>query len=478
MTGNESCSKIKNFDIFGNFFTFEHEDNKQFKTLTGACFTFILFFSLCILRILFGKDVWERKSPNVTTCLDHIPYSKINMTNLPVMIAILNNMKMPFTYDEISSLFDFQVVHSTTENSYINNNIYKVNQTCDPSKYSLNSELMNDVLKEGKSLNLNYVCFNISQNMYIQNSYGSKNSSFISFQINKCDATKRNCHPQLELLTSLFYVNTIHLNSYINPQNYTNPLTYIEESYIQQVGNKFQKTTFFTYAIGLLETNDGYMFDNKEQLEFFYLSSSKEDIYLSIDNLIYAITFDSTQLRKKLVRSYLKASDIISKIGGLYTGFVISLTLILKDYSTFKYYSLIYNLYKRKISPQPASKLLAVTNLINYNAKISAYSPSKNKNDKSSFGQLKNECNIHNFQLNMMNQSYCNNVMIKNIEEDINISYLKLLLFKFVCFCCKSSKIKTSSYKLFKKSIEEIVSFKNYIDLISNHIVYKGKGNK
>ncbi len=90
MSDKESCFRFKKLDVFGKYFTFEHEDNKQFKTFSGSCFTIILFFSLCYLGILFGKEVWERENPVSSTSLDYIPNSIINMIEIPIMVSMFN----------------------------------------------------------------------------------------------------------------------------------------------------------------------------------------------------------------------------------------------------------------------------------------------------------------------------------------------------------------------------------------------------
>ena len=438
--------KIKVLDVLGSEYTFEVDGSKAFKTVLGSITTIILFIGISAYAYMFGKEVWEKKTPVVSSSSEYIAASRINITDIPVIISIHNIYGAPYN-DNLEEIFEFEI-----ENMKINQYVvttddkFKGNNDCNPDNFTSHKDYVAKTVEMAKQANMRLICLNMKENLYVQNEYVANDSSFISLHIKKCDPNKRKCVDKLEEITTIAYVVIRTLDSYIDPTNYLNPVIYFEQSFTQQIGNKFLKNTFFRFSIGEITTNYGWLFDDNKFLNYNYISSIKEDINPSLDNSLYWITFESPQIRIKTVRSYLKITEVFARVGGLYTGIIILLTTFLQNYSQFKFYKHIYYTYKEKTSSikyEMQKNFIEVsTPIINKKikkgdeTKISKFQAQQPKEEKSSFADIKN---IQNQQsaLNIRFENLSKkDSLFKNIDEtSLKLNYIGLICAKYICCC-------------------------------------------
>lgn len=77
----------KKVDMFGKPFIFEEKDNQKFTTLVGTILTFFIIITCCVIGFLFGKEIYERKSPSVLSSEEIIEVSRVNMTDFPIFFT-------------------------------------------------------------------------------------------------------------------------------------------------------------------------------------------------------------------------------------------------------------------------------------------------------------------------------------------------------------------------------------------------------
>ena len=471
-------NKLKTFDILeyilGNYFTFEQKEGKQFKTICGSILTILLFISISAYGIMIGKEIWEKTTPVVMTSLEYLPNSIINITDIPILISIHDKKDVPYN-QTMDDYFDFEVEYLQITNYVISLlKTYHGKVDCDPEKFNSHKEYIKNTIELSKNANMKLICFNLQSDFFIQNGFAANNASSIIFHIKKCDSNKRKCADDVEEKTSMDFVLSRYINSYVDPKNYENPILYYENTVTQQIGNKFLKFSKFMFNIGTIETDVGWLFNNIKKQDYIYLSEIKSDINVILENNMYDLYFESPQLRNKTVRTYLKLSEILSKIGGLYTGIILFFSYLLQGYTKFKYYQYIYSIYEEKNENNSKSLFNLVSNIPykdkkdipNHNR--SQHAQNKTLENKSNVVVLKNNIHIYENQsiVNLKNRSDCLYYFISN--DDIQISYVRLIMLYICCFKEEIIK-KRKIYQKFTSITEDLISFTSYIDLIQYH---------
>jgi len=98
---------FKSIDAFGKNTGFIHEDNNDFKTNLGAILSILIVIACTIITILFGKEIFERKNPNVSESSEFSSVARVEMLDWPVFFILSdtygNVIDNPFDYYNIAT---------------------------------------------------------------------------------------------------------------------------------------------------------------------------------------------------------------------------------------------------------------------------------------------------------------------------------------------------------------------------------------
>lgn len=66
-------SFLKQIDLFGQDLKFVENDSQTYKTSMGAIFTYLLIISIIVISFLFGKELYEKKTPYLMQSEEIVP---------------------------------------------------------------------------------------------------------------------------------------------------------------------------------------------------------------------------------------------------------------------------------------------------------------------------------------------------------------------------------------------------------------------
>ena len=80
----------RKLDFLGHNIGFEYENTNKYSTNSGAFFSLITLILAIILSIMFGREVYERKNPFISTNKENLENSKIFV----LFLKMKHNLKM------------------------------------------------------------------------------------------------------------------------------------------------------------------------------------------------------------------------------------------------------------------------------------------------------------------------------------------------------------------------------------------------
>ena len=157
---------IRKLDFLGHKIGFEHENRNQYSTNSGALFSIITFLSAFAITIMFGREIYERKNPYITTSKENIEDSKIYLKDFPIMFS--------FTFDDGEIIdwkdyidFYFDITVTEPGDHYL---IQLPMEKCENLEFS---DKVSSYLKEMFAYQgLHYYCQKHTNETYFSNEYG------------------------------------------------------------------------------------------------------------------------------------------------------------------------------------------------------------------------------------------------------------------------------------------------------------------
>ena len=482
-------------DNFSQQPSFIYNGKHQFITIFGIIFTIILYTLLIILGLITGKELWEKKSPSITSSDIYYPNpGKIDLINeLFFMVSLENENLKPYINETIyTTVFKFSRYNETTKELRID----YINLTRCNNVINKNSKYYNLV----KHLDLyNFYCINtneVSNNLFINEQWGNKGFVMASLNIKPCYLKKDNSDCQNEVFIDKYLkdkiLNFYFINNLFDGENYKEPaFQYLDEKFYYPSSSKYTKVTLFFKHIKI--SNNNNIFTKDSIINSFSLDDSVTTILDSKqrEDPIFALTLQNKNILRIYKREYYSTTKWISEMAGIYYFFQIVFSSIVKLYSTSVFYlDLISDLYapnnytqKNVIKFEKNLKNIESSLIIN-KSRLSdeVYDFSKNKilvdysNNNKNKKELNKETN-HHFDKNKLyylnKKKYVkyfneNNNMTSlnkkiNISNGINYKYnfFEKLIGLYMEKCYISNK--TNFFHLRKKYINEILEIKKYI---------------
>lgn len=421
------------FDYLSEFVGFELHQHKNYKTFFGSFLSMSIFISTIVLTFNFGNDVYERKSPVVRQNSEYLDNSTF---------VLGKDMPFFFTITTVDGI-------NKDINTHFKTSLYKVNTT--NSTIDFSDKIRNSAIRcesrhfEGfkglvsdeqinQHLNAQTFCFDLGDDLVVQNSLLSNNFSMISILFEKCNSEEQKCEEDLNDSISNIFINLYFLNTYVESTEYTNPVKYFIDYNIEKLSPGMLKTNFYRFTKEFFHSDDGFLVENSRKMEYLKFQNVMPHVELSnrkLENYLYQISFESPQLRGYYYREYMKIQSLFADIGGIINAMVMIVQLLFSHYLRFKY---LHDVSCHIIDLNEGSKntsgiyatntMMNLSTLFNRNSKsIKSINPN-NFDSQSNINMINQDLNPDNIN-NINNYNNYNN---SNEDQPENRKTSKLIL--------------------------------------------------
>jgi hypothetical protein len=235
---------FRKIDIFGKQIGFEENDSIKYRTALGAVLSLLVILTSSVIGFLFGQEIYQRKESNTRFSKNLVPLSKVELNKSPLVFGasylngtIIQNINEYFDFDTEVYFFDDKMV--------ANFNTLKVFD-CDSNTLP---SLLSDTLC---GVNSGCKCFDPLENVYYQNGLGNPNSATLSIGFMPCNPLKRKCANDLDIVLRNFYISILIANSYVDANNYENPIKHFVQNLVFLSSKDFYKRSLISITKTIL----------------------------------------------------------------------------------------------------------------------------------------------------------------------------------------------------------------------------------
>lgn len=352
-------------DFFSEHISFNYNESKRINSTVGMLLTMIVVFLSASLCIVFGKDTYYKTTPTVSQTQNYLENSIVTKNNLFFFFRfqLYGGTIFDKAFDYLKFVHrrlyyeDAALVKVTEEDVVFEN--------CNDSHFkSLGDKLSIGSIDYSQYVN-RYYCIKFPDDFYVYNPYGYSNSILNAFMIKSCQSETSVCPDDMQIKLSEIYLDFYYLDNYVDSLDYVNPIKYYFNSFLEQLTNEFQKRSYISFINVVYTSDNGWLLENKEKIEFASFNSKTQQVNALANNNLYILAVDSPRVTTKYFRTYLKVQDMFAKVGGFINGLIIALRILSIDYFEYCY-------------------LLSICDLINYE---------KHKHNKILLTQNKNKLN-------------------------------------------------------------------------------------
>lgn len=455
---------FKEIDFFSQSFSFELNDSKIYKTMQGATFSLICFSFTLIIGILFGKEVYQRKSPNVAASKENIDESMIEMNKYPFMLSLFNSLGKNFSNFEDYITTDIYKFTTNPEGVLEMESNFTLVECLD-FNFKENGEYAVELVNLAGMRNL---CVNASDSTILRNSFPNTDSSMLRYRFSYClKGTQDNCLADKEFFSQIPVIAIKYINSYLNNLSYTKPVTTILDTYTFQISNGLFKSARFYVNNDIYISDNGWLLEDYKKFKYFYLQSIDTEVDIS-NTYILQIDISTSNLRNKTQRNYLKVK-LFARVGGIANAIFIFMQVLSYNYLRFLYLMFIrenslnylndkkktqtytskyLEVHKKVTKLNPNIKEININTINNYSSDINRIEVNQKSNDIDIIEKAKsynldnikntniyqnddkliinsnsiNKSEINNEERDIENKRMCNYLSISNIRNSNNMS--------------------------------------------------------
>jgi hypothetical protein len=177
-----------------------------------------------------------------------------------------------------------------------------------------------------------------------------------------------------------FFIRSTYIDNLVDLADYASPAKPSIKSYTQGVGYADKKRNYFQMKKASIESDDGFLVQNKSKLEFIQLGNVRQDT-LNAEQ-IYMLTYEVVQTADFIVRAYKKIPEALANVGGIFKVFSLTSHAMLLLYSQFTFMQDVTEKLCQRIDRESFSKTKTnvidtqtiINNNINISEKNSCYS--------------------------------------------------------------------------------------------------------
>lgn len=182
-----------NADFISSSYNFEYNGSQLHKTNQGALFSIIAFVTALIITIMFGREVYLRKSPNVSSSKEYAEESVINIQDFPFLFALFDQTGANYTLIDYFDVTIWKFSLDNNVNLQFENNFELIN--CEGVNFRKYKEVVFTLLSQSDVTNMCLKSTNSDgEEVNFKNFFGDPNSSKIRFDFDLCvpDNTNKN----------------------------------------------------------------------------------------------------------------------------------------------------------------------------------------------------------------------------------------------------------------------------------------------
>lgn len=351
-----------------------------------------------------------------------------------------NNSDFSDAYTNLISELNNEI-NIERNNSYSNNsnNSNKTNETFDSLDFLDNTNtntnnLINHNDKKYKNVSLvnNYQFYCINKNLFFQNEYISRNSTYINVRFIKCNPSiHADCGDESEYKKMIkdFYILTVAVDSYLNTNNITNPVNYYIKNISVKLDEGLLHRNYFNIERKQVIINKGFLLKQNTIKNYLSISTVLNDISTSYDGNLYWVTLSSPNLRTKVVRNYASLFDLFFKIGGFANTLFFLFIFISKHTVNYSYKKHMYKYLLKKIYDMGFNIDI---NAYDYNCEgvesrniLRNVNPTINRNTSILRNSKLNNMGSSNINLLRSHYISSNKLSKNNFSYDSSINYIK-----------------------------------------------------
>lgn len=335
---------LYSFDIFGIQLEFRKNDRNTFNTTIGSIFSILIYISLIILSFIFGKEIYERKIPRVSSGFEILQANDtdVDVSKVYPFTFVLRNGRTAelLKYDEYYNI-DMKIWDNT--NKTTGNQIKILNAKDVISQCTI--EQFDKVYHEAfENVNLNtFICFNFN-NMSVRNDRSTPNSLFITLEIKLCDENIRKCPADFKSKTQSVFSNSFYLDAYLNPKNKDQIIKQSFSKNPQLLNIDTQKHTYYRITKNILSIDYGWIVEDVKLINYLTTDLLQESLVKinKSDPTIQVIYLESQTKVLNTNIKYMKVQDLLANIGGLLNGLFVIGKIIITNYTHFSFYFSTY----------------------------------------------------------------------------------------------------------------------------------------
>lgn len=425
-------------DLLGVPIGFEENGSSDLKTFMGGLLSLAILIATIVLGFLFGKEIYQRKNPNVSYSQEFLDFSQVIVDDFPMIFNINFGNGTFWTKDLYESVAYYKstIADLSLEVPFSDVNINACTHTDFPEKYQ---EML------ASKMNCSEIacfCIKNTTGLEFHNEHGEPGSKFLNIQIKSCvDSETNTCHRNRDNILNNVMANFFFLDTYVDSQK-SIPI----QKYVRKIGletsNSLQKRYVISFINNEYISDNGWILEAKETTQYVSYSSSyiSYNIPKNSNTYLSMFTLDSPRLRTVLNRNYMKVQELFAKIGGLINALTIIMKIISYHFLKYYYYLVL-------------------------NDHITKYESNNNNLDKS---DIKNNENtnkpvslIVKHNINNFNSSFVNMNKLENSNINFNNSNIK----------DNDNKIKDISQFSIDAKNNDLINNKNIINKINSDII-------
>lgn len=326
---------------------------ERYKTKLGAIIGLFSTTLILAMSAYFIYETLDKENLTIYMNLKRITNPLLNMTNMPMMIHLLDRNSIPI-YNPNESYFEMKIQNLNVvpdENKSLNS----TRLTFDFDKCNLKNHFGNhSSYFENIPYLTDYYCIPPSVNRSMWNTYGDTINGYgiWSIWLYACVNTTQNnnkCAPKKEISTALETVfwSLTFLDYDVDHTNYENPAVLYTRTERFQVGLSIYKRHIFTSKLVGYNTDYGFAFSDHRVREFHQFDKFSVDVDLRTGSQFSGgfsnISFRVNPLMDYYNRRYVKVQMMVANIGGVIKGILFMGSLFVNLFVKKLFYTDLYN---------------------------------------------------------------------------------------------------------------------------------------
>jgi hypothetical protein len=360
---------IKNMDLFGQGIELRIDKFSKSKTIFGGLLTIIMIFMLFFMFYITSQDVFNKTNPKIS--LEQQVNKELSPLNLdkntfPLSFSLMINGNFAIYKPNYFNYYISRRYGKTTDPALIED-FYNITQC--------RKEFFPKVTQEEyDKLNMNQNLCVEDQNITLAGGWNSDYISYLSLRIAICTGSDQ-CAPYEEIVdfiqSNTFFWNLFYMNTNINPQNFTDPISYNIFNYYKLAKLGSFKLTELFIRPQTLKSDNGFIFQSISHLNSLSYDFDNYDDS-AIDDSLTLVDFEFLVSPNIFIyhRNYIKIQEVLASVGGLANLLRILFVILCYTFSIVKRDEIILNkLFEFDLNQKKSLLMYATSKINNKNIK-------------------------------------------------------------------------------------------------------------